>query len=209
MVKNGERRSPRLRAKNAKTGRNKSFKGCIIHAAIEGKGRLAARRIKSKGIGLIVIGSVPIKKNEVIAIGEGTVIGVGEINTDINKNKYKLYINSTSYLLLHDPRPGFLANLVNTAGDRKTNNATITYNKYNNSFTVRAIRNIQPGEEVTAAYGNKFTRFLNIQTPLPNINIHNFLKETNRKGYYTCSLCKYRGSFTKCNSHYNLHLKNK
>jgi hypothetical protein len=204
--KNGKRRSPRLSARTANIGRKGSFKGCINHAAIQGQGRLAAVKIMGKGMGLKVIGSEPIREGEVIAYGEGTVIGVEDINTEININKYKLYINKTSYLLLHDPRRGFLANLVNTAGRGKSNNAKLTCNKNNNLFTVTALRDIQPGEEVTAAYGAEFTRVLNtFQQPLCNLNFNNF-KQSNRKGYYECNICSRSFSLSKCNSHYNLHL---
>ena len=47
----GIRRSARLLAKNAKRGRQGNFMGNISHAAIEGKGRLAAVKIPGKGIG--------------------------------------------------------------------------------------------------------------------------------------------------------------
>ena len=127
------------------------FMGCLNHAAIQGTGRLVAVKIIGKGMGLKVIGSEPIRRGEVIACGGHCDRGVEDINSDNNINKYKLYINSTSYLLLHDPRRGFLANLVNTAGAGKSNNAKLTCYKHNNLFTVRAIRDIQPGEEVTPA----------------------------------------------------------
>ena len=161
----------------ARPRKSKSFMGCIYHKTIEGKGLLRAVNIDGKGMGLKVVGKKPIKEGEIIAYGEGTVIGMEDINTDNNKNKYKLYINETSCLLLHDARSGYLANLVNTAGGKNQNNAKLTYDGASNLLCVRAIRDIWPGEEVTAPYGATFTRYLSTNNqPLTNSNFNNFVK---------------------------------
>ena len=139
------------------------------------------------GRGLRVVHAV--KANVVIARGLGTLVRSSQIPDTSN---YKVWDSKNSYLSLHAPSIEYPANLANTntEGDNK-NNCKLMHKAGSNYVTIKTLRPLQAGEEVTVAYGSKFKKEIRDVIALKRKE-HLARIAINPNTFVTCPRCQFQ-----------------
>ena len=107
-------------------------------------------------------------KGVTIARGEGRLVHFDDpdFNAVCMSKDYKLYDSQYSILQLFAPTVQSPANLANTSCGGQHNNCRIRHKIGSNFFSIETIRALRPGEEVTVAYGSKFTKYVRAEATL-------------------------------------------
>jgi hypothetical protein len=107
-------------------------------------------------------------KGVTIARGEGRLVHFDDpdFNAVCMSKDYKLYDSQYSILQLFAPTVQSPANLANTGCGGQHNNCRIRHKIGSNFFSIETIRALRPGEEVTVAYGSKFTKYVRAEATL-------------------------------------------
>lgn len=105
------------------------------------------------GRGLRVFDAV--QKGVTLARGSGTIVSYERALE--NKSAFKIYDSKNSYLLLDPPTTAMPAHLANTSDGANPNNCRILHKAGTDYFSIITLRALEPNEEVTVAYGSKFT----------------------------------------------------
>ena len=113
-----------------------------------------------------------IGTNITIARGLGTIqpISDGLLNSPL----FKVHDTKSTVLVLQPPSTAMPANLANTSASKTSrNNCKIVHKSGTNYFSIVTTRNLEPGDEVTVPYGNKFTKTIvenNVATLTRSVN---------------------------------------
>ena len=148
------------------------------------------------GRGLRVVHAV--KANVVIARGFGTLVHSSDMSDTSN---YKVWDSKSSYLLLHTASVEYPANLANTntEGDNK-NNCKLMHKAGTNYVSIKTLRPLQAGEEVTVAYGSKFKKEIRDSIILKRKE-HLDRIAVNPNTFVICERCGHRCSRRKLKYH--------
>ena len=97
----------------------------------------------------------PVGKGVILARGAGTIVSFDRAAQEVNA--FKIYDTKKTFLLLGPPTIAMPAHLANTSSGNRANNCRITHKAGTNYFSIVTVRALEAGEEVTVAYGSKFT----------------------------------------------------
>ena len=97
----------------------------------------------------------PVGKGVTLARGSGTIVSHARALEE--RSAYKIYDSKNSYLLLDPPTTAMPAHLANTSDGGSPNNCRILHKAGTNYFSIITLRALERNEEVTVAYGSKFT----------------------------------------------------
>ena len=97
----------------------------------------------------------PVGKGVILARGSGTIVSYDRAAQEVNA--FKIYDTKKTFLLLGPPTIAMPAHLANTSNGDRANNCRITHKAGTNYFNIVTLRPLEAGEEVTVAYGSKFT----------------------------------------------------
>jgi len=111
------------------------------------------------GRGLRVHQTVP--KGVTIARGDGELIQYSDLSSVPHTLDFKIWDSHNKILHLHAPTVQSPANLANTSdGKNHKNNCRIKHRAGTHFFSIETVKALRPGDEVTVAYGSKFTKYV-------------------------------------------------
>ena len=119
------------------------------------------------GRGLRVYQSVA--KGVTIARGDGTLVQYNDLNNVPSTADFKIWDSRNKILHLHEPTIHSPANLANTSDGTAKNNCRIKHRIGSSYFSIETLTSLQPGDEVTVAYGSKFTKNVRATAQLEDI----------------------------------------
>ena len=146
------------------------------------------------GRGLRVFASVP--KGATIARGQGIIVKYNEIKNELENptsqfmQAFKIWDSKDTILQLLTPTTDMPANLANTSDGRNKNNCRIRHKSGTDYFSIETVKALQPGEEVTVAYGSKYTKMLRTAAAIEAIAIKRD-KSVNGNTLIRCDLCNF------------------
>lgn len=128
-----------------------------------------------------------VGKGVILARGSGTIVGHDRAAHEVNT--FKIYDTKGTYLLLDPPTIAMPAHLANTSSGDRANNCRITHKAGTNYFNIVTLRPLEAGEEVTVAYGSKFTAVVRKNARDAHL-LHKLEKSVNCNKLIQCLECK-------------------
>lgn len=143
------------------------------------------------GRGLRVHQSVP--KGVTIARGNGRIVhsSDADFNMICMSNEFKLWDSQYTVLQLYPPTIECPANLANTSNGNSKNNCRIKHRSGSDYFSIETVTALRAGEEVTVAYGSKFTKHVRSAATIA-AELDNIAKKEKRSimnSYVHCDKC--------------------
>jgi len=128
-----------------------------------------------------------VGKGVTLARGSGTIVGYDRAAQEVNS--FKIYDTKKTFLLLGAPTIAMPAHLANTSSGDCANNCRITHKPGTNYFNIVTLRPLKAGEEVTVAYGSKFTAVVRKNARDAQM-VHQLERSVNCNKLLQCVECK-------------------
>ena len=139
------------------------------------------------GRGLRIVDKVG--NHTTIARGLGTIYPISD--SIYNKTSFKLHDTKRTVMVLAPPTTAMPANLANTTASKTSkNNCKLVHKPGTSFFSIVTTRKLEPGEEVTVPYGNKFTKAIADSNNIASINTNNY-NRINCNTKLPCPVCKH------------------